>query len=196
MKTESSSKDRGAEGGSATCMPTMHSQLIPLVGYTHPLTSASFSERRSGAAETAETQALETPLSWAGSHLALGKDIFLFPDWPSGFQDFLFDLGGMQDPESAFLCSQSLSCAPGVKSWTSWRVQDSGSVRKIESSDPTERWTKGLIVFRKRKAKAPQRTKSSPSLIIREANKNYTETIISHLLDCQRSESLAYPLMA
>ena len=81
METESSSKDTGAEGTSATWVPTMHLLLIPLVGCTRPLTSASFSDRRREAAEaTAETQTLETPLSWAGSHLALGKNVFLFSD--------------------------------------------------------------------------------------------------------------------
>lgn len=80
METESSSEDTGAEGASATWVPTMHLLFVPWVGCTRPLTLASFSDRRREAAEATAETTLETPLSWAGSHLALGKNVFLFSD--------------------------------------------------------------------------------------------------------------------
>lgn len=55
-------------------MSTRHLLLIPLVSCIHPLTSASFSDGRGAAEGTTEAQTQGMPLSWAGSHLALGEN--------------------------------------------------------------------------------------------------------------------------
>lgn len=77
METESSSKHTGAEGGQH--LGASHALAAHSFGCSCPLTSASFSDRRRGAAEgTTEAQTQDTPLSWAGSHTTLGKNVLLF----------------------------------------------------------------------------------------------------------------------